>query len=232
MSATAAPDFEAGREAYRAGDFATALAHFEAAEAAAGSRARAQHALAVAAAALELGQWRSAEGALERVTARDSDDIKGEMHFLAARIAVERAQLAAQLARQVEAEPFAWNAALSDLDAAAEHFRSALDLARDRGQPDWPAARRNWQRCLDLRAAFANEQAANQKPPEITPDTPPPGDPEVLEDAPLDPQAEAAPLDQKGLLELLQRLENRSATKRALRDQQALDRIASGQIDW
>jgi tetratricopeptide (TPR) repeat protein len=226
--AAAQDHFAAGNAALAAGDAERALSCYSAALSSAKPRDGARCRLALAQAALLAGEPGRAEAALEALPAELPAALAERRALLQAALLHRRGQRQAELAQQVEAEPFAWQAALRDLERAEEAWRQALDLAAG----DRPALRRNWQRTRELRLAFERQAAAAEKPPESTPEPPPPGETEIVAEQPQAAPPEPAALGPEELLLLLERLESRERLKRAQREQTARRSAASGQRDW
>ena len=146
-------DFDAGVAAYDAGRPEDALEVFRALDAEEEGSAAPEvlHNLALSAlAARELGE---AEKAATRLAGADDLDDAGMGDFLMGNVAFARAGLAADQARAVEAEPFAFEIAIRHTQTAAEAWGRAAST-RD----DWPAARRNVERALRLGETLREEQ--------------------------------------------------------------------------
>lgn len=222
--------FAAGSAALTAGEFERATESFEAALSRAQPREREHLRLALAQAALLAGDLPRATASLEALPEALPAPLAERRALLAAALRHRRAERQAELARTVEAEPFAWQAALRDLEAAEQLWRQALDLGLFAG--DRPEQRRNWQRTRALRLEFERQAAAAQKPPESTPEPPPPGETEIVAEQPQAAPPEPAALGPDDLLLLLERLEARARIKRAEREQRARRSAASGQRDW
>jgi hypothetical protein len=112
-------------------------------------------------AALRAGDLAAAETAVRAVGAGADPELAALSDFLAGNVAFARAELAEAQARTPEAEPFAFDVAITHAEAARRSWILAA-TSRD----DWPAARRNVERALakldDLRRQ-KDEKSRNQQ---------------------------------------------------------------------
>jgi hypothetical protein len=208
--------FAAALADYRAGRFAEAFAGFQALLAAAGDQPPPELLANVALAALRLQRSGDAEAParLLRQHARAGERALGA--FLLGHAAMLRCERAEAAARLQDAEPMAFDAALSAARAAVEHW-----LAADAEQGGWPAALRNAER--------------NKPPPKREPDRPE-AKPQPQPDQPpqeQDPELTTARLSPVEVGKLLERLEQKQREKRIARLQQQQSAAATaGERDW
>jgi len=220
--------------AYREGRFADAQALFAAAAAEAGDAATPSLLHNLALAALRAGDAAAAEAAAERLVARGGPAFAPFRDFVRGNAAFARCEKAAALASQVEAEPFAFDAAIALAKTAGSLWRAA---ASARG--DWPEARRNAERALLLVADLeAKKKEAEEKRRKSTPDAPPPPPPpeKPPEAEPETEPADAAPalalLSDAEVRKLLDRLDAKEREKLALRRAERRARSGGAEKDW
>jgi len=170
-----------GERAYREGRFKDAAEAYARADAAAGDGASAELLLDEALAALRAGDLSRAESCADRAARRGAESA-ALADFVKGNAAFARAAVSEMQADRVEAEPFAFDAAIAQAETARDAWIRA-DVAKD----DWPAARRNVERALvaidRLREKKARAERAKRKQqdvavarpkPKSKPDVPPP----------------------------------------------------------
>lgn len=225
-------DFAAGIRAYREGRFAEAVAAFAAAELAAGADAPPELLHDRALAALRVGDWTQAEAASRRAAERGGVEFATLHAFVRGNVAFARAQVAAEQATAVEAEPFAFEAAIALARTAAASWQEAALLRA----ADWPQARRNVERALVLLADLQRKKAeAEEKRKRTEPDK---AQPKLVPPPPQEPpEAEQPPavreLDPEEVRRLLDRLAAKEKEKQMLRRRVAAPAAGvAGTEDW
>ncbi len=149
----------AGVRAWQAGRFADAHSAFAGAEESAGAAAPAALIYDRGLAALHAGDARDAESAARRAAGRGGAAFAAPCAFLAGCAALERCAVAEARAREPEADPAAWDEALSLAHSARRDFAAALFAAEE----DWPQARRNLERALLAEARIARARVATTR---------------------------------------------------------------------
>ncbi|MEZ5966859.1 MAG: hypothetical protein R3F56_23670 [Planctomycetota bacterium] len=231
-SAGGSPDggFDAGVRAYREGRFADALAAFAAAEQDAGDAASPVLLYDLALAALRVGDLSKAEAAAEKAAERGGDDFAPRRDFVRGSVAYARAQSAGAQADGVEAEPFAFEAAIALARRAAQQWQHAACSKR----ADWPQARRNVERALQLvddlerRKAAAEAKRKRQEPDQAKPKPVPPPDAKPPDAKDVPPR----PLDLDAVRRLFDRLAAKEKEKLILRRRVAAPSATAGANDW
>ncbi|MCU0725950.1 MAG: hypothetical protein MUE73_09210 [Planctomycetes bacterium] len=229
-------DFREGLSAFEAGRFEEARDAFARAEEEASGTAGAEVLYNRALAALLAGDHRDAEAAAARAAERGDGAVAGPCALLRGCVAFSRSEIAAEQARGPGAEPFALQVAVRYAEAARDFFRDAAV-----SRPDWPEARRNFERAVSAIEALQREKAEADRnrervarpdlPPE--PDLPPPPE-EVSPSEEADPETrvletELAPAQVRRLLD---RLVEKEREKLALRRSEQRARAAEVEKDW
>lgn len=229
-------DSENGARLFREGRFAEALAAFASAETAAGADATPVLLHNLALAALRAGDPARAEAAAERMAARGGPEFAPLRDFVRGNAAFLRAERAALVAREPEAEPFAFDAAIALAATARAAWQRA---ALSRGEADWPEARRNAERALLAIAEFEKlkKEAEEKRRKKEKPPPPPPPEPEKPPEAePAPEEAEVAPaltlLSDAEVRRLLERLNAKEREKLALRRAERRARAGGTERDW
>ncbi len=235
LAAAGGDDFSAGVAAYRDGRFADALASFAAADRAAGDAASAELLVDLSLAALRAGDVDAAARAADRAAARGGPRFEEIAAFLRGNVSFARAERAAAIANQPEAEPFAFDSALAHARAAEDSWRRA---ALSRG--DWPEAVRNVERARAQVAAIERakaeaekKRAANRKTREAQPD--PKRKPASAPNTTPETVKPAQQADDDGgdvLRRVLARLDRNERAKRELRKAERRVHAAEVERDW
>ena len=240
--------FAAAERAYREGRFAEAQRVFAALEAEAAEAASPELLFDLALAALANGEFETAESAVERAAARGDASFAARRDFVLGNVAWVRGQAAAELATQVEAEPFAFRPALAQIEAARNHWLRAT-LARQLDPKDRAAARRNVERAMlrlvelqQLRDAAEarrrQERGGGDARPKLVPDGEDsdetgnrrPGSDTETEANELQPLT--AELSAAELAAMFERLDRKADEKRAMRRERKLARRIPVERDW
>lgn len=212
--------FAEGMRAYGEGRFADALAAFTAAAEALGEDAPAELHFDRALAALRAGDLAAAEAAANAIPAGADRDVVLRRDFVRANLAFARSEVAGRQASQVEAEPFAFDAAIALAEAARDGWQN---VAIER--PDWLAARRNAERAvLWIDELRRQRDAAQAKQPKKEPDAPRP------QEAPPPAPPEELPPDQ--VRRLLDKLALKELEKRRLRRSRQQAMSSEVPQDW
>lgn len=225
--------FAEGLRAYDAGRFAEAARAFREAERSGGPSEARLHNLALS--ALWAGDLETAEEAASRLASLGGARSRARGEFLLGHVAFERCRRLGELARQPEAEPFAFDAALSQAERAREAWvRAALE------DPGHDAARRNVERALLALEELARQRDEARARTREHEEPPPPPEEEEPEEGPGEVVEEAAPtappgapeLGQEELEALLERLAAIEHEKRELRRSRRAARSADVERDW
>jgi tetratricopeptide (TPR) repeat protein len=237
LLAAACDEFAEGERAYREGRFDEARAAFARAEDAAGSRAGAEVAYDRALAALRAGDLRDAEASVTRAESRGGPEFASTAAFLRGNVAFARADLAAIQADTPEAEPFAWDVAILQVENARRAWQIALTERPDRA--DWPEARRNVERALLRAAEFREKKAEAEKrrqrrsdpkpKPKPRPSPKEPDRPETGNDA---AKAKGGELSPEEVAKLLDKLAEKEREKLALRRSHREAQPSGVEKDW
>jgi len=228
--ATACDDRGSGAmRAYEEGRFDAAVLGFTDAIELAGDDATAALYDHQARAAIEAGQWRAAETALQMTLVRGGSSWKPRFEFLMGNVAFGRCDQVAAQAKDVESEPFAFDLAIVHAQRALVHWKAAAITRHD-----WPEARRNIERVLrklgDLHAARAEAEARREKKKEKTPpEQKPESEPETEEVA---MKAQRFDADPELVNRILERLAARDVTKREVRKEARRVGSADVERDW
>jgi hypothetical protein len=245
---TACGDAASGLRAYRGGRFEEAHAAFVRATEGADAAPELLHDRALA--ALRIGELDDADASAERAAAHGDPRFAALRDFVRGNTALARAEKAGVQAALPEAEPFAFDAAIAQAEAARLAWESAA-VTRD----DWPEARRNVERALrkldELKKAKADaekrrkkETASSGKPkPRPVPKPPDePGDPPMPEPGPAagrpqpspQPGAQGAepPLSAEEVRSLLDRVAAKEREKLALRRARRQEASVQVERDW
>ncbi len=223
-----------GERAFREGRFAEAHDAFAAAVAAAGDEAAAELLWNEALAALAAGRPREAEIAAEVAAVRGGASFGPRRDFVLGSAAWARAARAESQASGPEAEPFAFDLAIAQVDAARDAWaRAAASRA------DWPAARRNVERALLKRDELVakRDEARRKAEEERKKDRADPEDATEGEEPPRDeraPTAVAQGFDEAPDLaaRLFERLARKEAEKERLRASVRAARSTDVERDW
>lgn len=237
---------EAGIAAYRDGRFGEARARFAAAAKSDGDGAVPEVHYDHALAALRDGALDEANSAAERARRAAAGDLAGHCDFLLGSVRFARCEIAAAQAASVEAEPFAYDVAISLARGARDAWRGA-SITRD----DWPAARRNAERAqrmlddLERRKAQAardrrsakepgggTEPASAPSPRPAPPIPPPPDDAAGEPGARGDEPSAARELTRDEVRRLLDLLAEKEKAKAAARRAHRAARSADVDRDW
>ncbi len=145
-------DFDAGRAAYDAQDYRRARDAFTLATERDGEAASPELLHWAALASLRTGELDAAEELSSRAALAGSPFV-ALREFLRGNVAFARSEIAAEQARAVEAEPFAFDVAIGHAETACDAWAQAA-AARD----DWPGARRNAERAWLRAEALRREK--------------------------------------------------------------------------
>jgi hypothetical protein len=252
----AGDDFAAAVRAYRDGRFRDALHAFVEAERSAGPDAPPELLYDQALAALRAGELGLAESAAERAAARGGAEFLALRDFVLGSAAFARAEKAELEASRPEAEPFAFNPAITQAEAARIAWQRAA-----MSKPDWPEARRNVERALlkveelKRKKAAAEQERQKQKGanppsnpsrpdarPEPQPETPAPREAPAPDEQTQDQRQQVKPTDRpepapdetspEPVARLLEKLREKEREKLALRRGQRKARNARVEKDW
>lgn len=234
-----------GERAYREGRPADAAAAFAAAVVDRGAAAPPELLYDLAVAAWAAGDREQSAAALERaaaVAAANDREFARRLAFVRGLHAFARAEAAAKLAAQVEAEPFAFRPALEQMAVAVAQWRLAV-MAAD----DWPAARRNAERAqarlAELQAQRDRAEADKRRrtgaaeQPKLVPTGDQPNDAQRDGGAGTDAQEQAAQplrteLSPQQVAELFARLQQKQQQKAQLRRTARNAARAAVERDW
>jgi hypothetical protein len=226
-------EFAQGMRAYEQGSYRDALTAFGAAERAAGDAASAELLHNKAMAALRSGELRLAELTAERAVARAGPRLAAWRDFVLGNVAFQRCEAAQAQAQTIEAEPFAFDAAI----ALAERARWSWQLAAV-SRDDWPQARRNVERAMhkleELRrqkAAAAAAKARRVAEPVPRP-VEPPATAAGTETQEGQAEAQTTRLSGEQVLRLFEKLDQKEKEKRRLREARTLLRGSEVEKDW
>ncbi|MHC4953546.1 MAG: hypothetical protein ACYTGZ_06620 [Planctomycetota bacterium] len=189
-------------------------------------------------AALHAGQVREAESALDAIPDDAGSEVVAHRDFLRGNVKFEQCLVAERQASTAEAEPFAFDIAITFARRSAEAWRAAA-----MSRADWPEARRNVERALLKRAELHRRKAQAEErqrrkndptpKPKPQPKKPPPEGPPEKKDEPAPEkkpgEKELSPDQVRGLIETLAKKETE---KVALRRSQQRKRAASVERDW
>jgi hypothetical protein len=229
--------FAAGVSAYRAGAYKEAYAAFAAVVAE--DTGAADNAIAAPAhynqglAALRAGMWREAEAAVGKAASLAGGEFVARRDFVRGNLALARSANAQAQASGPEAEPFAFDVAIAQAEAAVRAWQAAA-MSRD----DWPEARRNVERALlavaelqRLKAAAEGKQQSKkeQAPAELP--TPEPV-PEQAEPELAAPDAQAGDHGADLVARLLERLARKERERRRVRHDAQLTARGATERDW
>ena len=229
-------EFTQGVNAYRAGKPKEALQAFLAAERSAGEAAAPELFFDQAMAALAAGDLRRAEIAAEKAAVHGKGDFFALRDFVLGSAAFARCTRAELQASGPEAEPFAFEIAITHAKNAEAFWRLAAA-----SRADWPQARGNVERAQDKIAELRDKKTeAQKKKDQAKKDRNKPKDPEPEqnqpagkgkeEEASLKPQPiDAGSQELRGMLDLLVKKEKE---KRDLRRSQQQLRTKPGEKDW
>lgn len=221
--------FDTGIRAYRDGRYAEALAAFAVAEQEAGGDASAALLYDLALAALQVGDLTRAEAAAEKAAVRGGAEFAALRDFVRGNVAFARGAGAGAQADTVEAEPFAFDAAIALVQAAAAHWRRAACSRRD----DWPQARRNVERALQLVDELQRKKAAAEaKRKRREPDRPKPVPPPVDQRQPKNEEPPVRELSSDEVRRLFDRLAAKEKEKLILRRRLPPPPPTAGTSDW
>jgi len=219
-----------GEDAYEEGRYEEA--HAALVETTEAESAPPEHLLARALAGLRFGNLPDAGTTLDRLDGEADPALAGFADFLRGNVAFARCEIAESQARTPEAEPFAFDIAISFGESARDAWRRAA-LSRS----DWPEARRNVERALlkieDLKAqksARTDERKKERTPrPKIIPRPPDPTDsnPENIDANPLKKE-----LSPEQVMALLEKLGEKEREKKTLRREKRAERMPEVEKDW
>ncbi|MFH1998623.1 MAG: hypothetical protein ABIK28_03030 [Planctomycetota bacterium] len=153
-------DFSDGMGAYSAGRYEEAFEAFTAAQEKAGDQASAELLYNRALAALRMNKPLEAEMCVEKAAARGGPEFTALRDFIKGNTAFARGEAAARVACQPEAEPFAFDVALSYVMKAEAFWKQAAA-----SRPDWPEARRNVERAQLKLIELRKQKKEKQKNP-------------------------------------------------------------------
>lgn len=225
-------EFGDGVQAYREQRYDDALAALTAAAERAGSDASAQLLYDRALAALQSGAFREAEIAAELAAVRGGDAFAELRDFLFGNTAFARGLQAERRADLPEAEPFAYDVAIQQVEKAKGAWEQAL-LRRG----DWPEASRNIERAvlrlegLRRKKQKKEEEQKKKEEPDWPEEEP---EPEEREEEPQEPDLDPSleELSPEKVLRLLEKLALEEQEKRALRRSERQQRSRSVERDW
>jgi len=146
-------EFDAGRVAYEARDYRRARDAFTLATERDGEAASSELLHWAALASLRAGDLDAAEELSSRAVLAGAPFV-AQRDFLRGNVAFARSEIAAEQARAVEAEPFAFDVAIGHAETARDAWAQAA-AARD----DWPEARRNAERAWHRAEALRREKS-------------------------------------------------------------------------
>jgi hypothetical protein len=215
--------YEDGARAYREGRFQDARAAF----AVGGDERPAELLVDEALAALGAEDLGAAENAA--ANARSDADVAPVADFVLGNVAFARCALAEKQASTIEAEPFAFDAAIAFADTARNRWTAAA-ASRD----DWPAARRNAERAAvkadDLRRRRID--ASDKRRRSRTPPSPRPAPAKPTDAKEPAAQADEIPLTREQVLALFEQLAAKEKEKLASR--RARRERSGGEVerDW
>ncbi|MCB9885184.1 MAG: hypothetical protein H6838_06800 [Planctomycetes bacterium] len=219
--------FAAALADYRAQRYEAALAGFTAELQAAGEGASPELRCDAALAALRMRRPGDAEAAARPLLEHNAADERAWGEFLLGQAAMQRAEVAAAAARLPDAEPMAWQAAVSSAERAFAHWCRAAQ--RPGG---WHEAQRNAERALHALDELRRQRDAAQ-PTKKKDDAPPP--PAPTDQQPLEeqlPDLTVPPLSPAQLQELAQKLARKEKEKRTTRIAAQRGQAVAGERDW
>lgn len=233
-----------GTDAYRDGRYGDALAAFDREVKAAGDAASPELLYDKALAALRVGELDEAECAARQAAARGGPQFAALGDFVRGNGAFARSEAAEAESLRPNAEPKAFERAISHAEDALASWRMAAA-----SRADWPEARRNVERGL-LRLERLRERKGigprggsatpgadgGDEPPQDGPPLPPPPSPADEQDG--DPveappgEPESADLPPGRVMNLFEVLHEKERQKRALRRAERRARGAEVEKDW
>ncbi|MEN8150366.1 MAG: hypothetical protein ABFS86_11130 [Planctomycetota bacterium] len=220
-----------GRAAYDAGRFEEAHAAYVAACETAGDDVPAELLVNRAFAAIAAQDFRDAATCAESAESAAVGEVAEFATFLRGNAAFGLCELAEVQANTLEAEPFAFDIAISFGESARDHW-----IAAATGRDDWPAARRNVERAVQkldvLRAKRERARKLQERRTEKTPE-PEPEEPKVEEsDDPAEIDPALAELSEAEVARLLERLAEKEQEKTDLRREHRKTAQAGVEKDW
>ncbi len=184
--------------------------------------------------ALRAEDWSEAESLAERACVEGGREVVALADFVRGNVAFAKCLTAEQQARAPEAEPFAFDVAIT----YGETARSRWQLAAS-SRPDWPEARRNIERAMlkldDLKRQKIERRQAGRKIPKPKIKIVPGATPEDgTTDGTQETKAEAASteLTSEEILSLFGKLTEKEQEKSALRQAHRRVRMAKVEKDW
>ena len=221
--------FAAALADYRAQRYEAALAGFTAVLQAEGEGADAALRCDVALAALRLRRPADAEAAARPLLDHDDAGERAWGEFLLGQAAMQRADVAAAAARLPDAEPMAWQAAVTSAERAFAHWCRAAQ--RPGG---WPQAQRNAERAFHALAELRKQRDAARPDPKKE-DAPPPPPPSPTDAQTFEqqlPDLSVPPLSPQQLAELAQKLARKEKEKRGSRTAAQQTQAGAGGRGW
>jgi hypothetical protein len=184
--------------------------------------------------ALRAEEWPEAESLAEAACAEGGPEVVALADFVRGNVAFEKCMTAELQAKAPEAEPFAFDVAIT----YAETARSRWQLAAS-SRPDWPEARRNIERAMlkldDLKRQKAQRRQAGRTIPKPRVKIVPGASPEdAASDGTQETKAKASSteLSPEQILNLFGKLTEKEQEKSALRRAHRRVRMAKVEKDW